>query len=143
MHILKFRHIVTVCGIKLNNLNKKDSVKSNLRICTIFFLWLKTDYSLSNFLSVWISDDCSLGVIWIKFWMTFIASSDKSYSWRREDKDELLLNAYIEKIEKNKIKNNYTLSKCSSCKEIKNDLFKFTTFYDILLYLYFHKKFYV
>ena len=53
---------------------------------------------------------------------------------KKEDKDELLLNAYIEKIEKNKIKNNNTLSKCSSCKEIKNDLFKFTTFYDILFY---------
>lgn len=52
---------------------------------------------------------------------------------KKEDKDELLLNAYIEKIEKNKIKNN-TLSKCSSCKELKNDLFKFTTFYDILFY---------
>ena len=53
---------------------------------------------------------------------------------KKEDKDELILNAYIEKIEKNKIKNNNTLSKCSSCKEIKNDLFKFTTFYDILFY---------
>ena len=37
IYIPKFHHIVTIYGIKLNNLTKKDSVKSNLRICTIFF----------------------------------------------------------------------------------------------------------